>query len=154
MFSVFYLTELYLNPMSVSGVTIDDDCLKSFNDMKIRHDKRYIIYKITDDQKQICIEKVGDKAETYGDFRKQLLEADGPRYAVVDYEFVKPETGLTQDKLVFVFWCPDTCKIKLKMLYASSKDSLIKPLNGIAKLIQANDAEAIDESEIRAILSR
>jgi cofilin len=140
--------------MSVSGVTIDDECLKCFNTMKIRHDKRYIIFKITDDQKQICIEKTGEKSATYNDFRKELLESDGPRYAVVDYEITKAETGLTQDKLVFIFWCPDTCKIKLKMLYASSKDSLIKPLNGIAKLVQANDAEAIEESEIQAILSR
>ena len=140
--------------MSVSGVTIEDDCVKSFNDMKIRHDKRYIIYKMNDDQTKICIETVGPKSETYSDFRKLLLSADGPRYAVVDYEFKKIETGQIQDKLIFVFWCPDTCKIKLKMLYAASKDSLMKPLNGIAKVIQANDAEAIDESEVVALLSR
>ena len=140
--------------MSVSGVTIEDDCLKCFNELKLRHDKRYIIYKITDDQTKIFIEKIGDRAETYNDFRKYLLSADGPRYAVVDYEFMKKETGQVQGKLIFVFWCPDTSKIKLKMLYASSKDSLVKPLNGIAKIIQANDAEAIDESEVQAILSR
>lgn len=140
--------------MSVSGVTIEDDCVKSFNDMKIRHDKRYIIYKLNDDQTKICIEKVGEKTETYADFRKLLLNSDEPRYAVVDYEFKKVETGQIQDKLIFVFWCPDTCKIKLKMLYAASKDSLMKPLNGIAKVIQANDAEAIDESEVKALLSR
>jgi cofilin len=140
--------------MSVSGVTIEDDCVKSFNEMKIRHDKRYIIYRITDDQTKICIDKVGDKSETYEDFRRQLLDADGPRYAIVDYEFKKAETGLVQDKLIFVFWCPDTSKIKMKMLYASSKDSLVKPLNGLAKIIQANDAEAIDDSEVQALLGR
>ena len=140
--------------MSVSGVTIEDECVKCFNDMKIRHDKRYIIYRITDDQTKICVDKVGDKTETYEDFRRQLLEADGPRYAIVDYEFKKVETGQVQDKLIFVFWCPDTSKIKMKMVYASSKDSLVKPLNGIAKIIQANDAEAIDECEVQAILGR
>jgi cofilin len=140
--------------MSVSGVTIDDDCLKSFNDMKIRHDKRYIIYKISDDQKTIQIEHIGEKAETYADFRKKVLGSDGPRYAIVDYEFKKAETGLVQDKLVFIFWCPDTSKIKMKMLYASSKDSLVKPLNGLSKIIQANDAEAIDEAEVISQLSR
>ena len=140
--------------MSVSGVTIEDECVKCFNDMKIRHDKRYIIYRITDDQTKITIDKVGEKTETYEDFRRQLLEADGPRYAIVDYEFKKQETGQVQDKLIFVFWCPDTSKIKMKMVYASSKDSLVKPLNGIAKIIQANDAEAIDETEVQAILGR
>jgi cofilin len=140
--------------MSVSGVTIEDECVRCFNEMKIRHDKRYIIYRITDDQKTICIEKIGDKSQTYEDFRRELLQADGPRYAIVDYEYKKVETGLVQDKLIFVFWCPDTSKIKMKMVYASSKDSLVKPLNGLAKIIQANDAEAIDEEEVQALLAR
>jgi hypothetical protein len=40
------------------------------------------------------------------------------------------------------------------MVYASTKDTLRKALNGIAKEIQANDAEDLDETEIHAILSR
>lgn len=151
---VLFVPTVFKVPMSVSGVTIEDECVKCFNDMKIRHDKRYIIYRISDDQTKICIEKVGEKNETYEDFRRALLDAEGPRYAIVDYEFKKSETGLVQDKLIFVFWCPDTSKIKMKMVYASSKDSLVKPLNGIAKIIQANDAEAIDESEVQALLGR
>ena len=77
-----------------------------------------------------------------------------PRYAVFDYEFKKAETGLTQDKLVFVYYCPEDAKIKHKMIYAASKDSLVKPLDGIAKLIQANDKRDLEESEILALLSR
>ena len=140
--------------MSVSGVTIEDDCIRSYNDMKLKHDKRYLIYRITEDQSKIVIEEVGEKSSTYADFKKSLFAKDGPRYAVVDFEYKKSETGQIQDKLVFVFWCPDTSKIKLKMIYASSKDSLTKPLNGIAKVIQANDADDIDEKEVQAQLAR
>lgn len=140
--------------MSVSGVTIEDDCITQFNDMKLKHDKRYIIYSLNDDQSRIVIEEIGEKSKTYNDFKESLLSKDGPRYAVVDFEFKKKETGQVQDKLVFVFWCPDSCKIKLKMLYASSKDSLTKPLDGIAKVVQANDASDVEESEVQAQLAR
>ena len=140
--------------MSVSGVTIEDDCIRSFNDMKLKHDKRYIIYRINEEQSKITIEEIGEKSKTYADFKKSLLAKDGPRYAVVDFEYKKAETGQIQDKLVFVFWCPDIFKIKLKMVYASSKDSLTKPLNGIAKVIQANEADDIEEKEIQSQLAR
>jgi cofilin len=140
--------------MSVSGVTIEDNCITSFNDMKLRHDKRYIIYRISEDQSKIIIEEIGEKSKTYAEFRKSLQSKDGPRYAVVDFEYKKKDTGSIQDKLVFIFWCPDSSKIKLKMIYAASKDSLSKPLNGIAKLIQANDSDDIDEAEIQNQLAR
>ena len=140
--------------MSVSGVTIEDDCIRSFNDMKLKHDKRYVIYRINEEQTKIVIEEIGEKSKTYEQFKQSLFAKDGPRYAVIDFEYRKADTGQIQDKLVFVFWCPDSSKIKLKMVYASSKDSLTKPLNGIAKVIQANDADDIDEKEIQAQLAR
>ncbi len=140
--------------MSVSGVSIEDDCIKSYNDMKLKHDKRYIIYRITEDQSKIVIEEIGEKGKNYADFKEAIFAKDGPRYAIVDFEYKKAETGQIQDKLVFVFWCPDSSKIKLKMIYASSKDSLTKPLNGIAKVIQANDADDIEEKEVQAQLAR
>ncbi len=82
------------------------------------------------------------------------MKSGSPRYAVVDYEIKKVETGQVQGKLVFVFYCPDTSKVKLKMMYAASKETLVKPLNGIAKLIQANDAAAMEEHEVQAILAK
>ena len=96
-----------------------------------------------------------------------LFSKQGPRYACVDYEYRKEETGMAQDKLLFIFWwafqypdppyfprSPDSGAVKLKMVYASTKDTLRKALNGIAKEIQANDAEDLDEKGINAILSR
>lgn len=44
-------------------------------------------------------------------------------------------------------WCPDTARIKKKMLYSSSFDALKKALVGVHKYIQATDAsEASKES--------
>lgn len=44
-------------------------------------------------------------------------------------------------------WCPDTAKVKKKMLYSSSFDALKKSLVGVQKYIQATDlSEASEEA--------
>jgi cofilin len=45
-------------------------------------------------------------------------------------------------------WCPDSAKIKKKMLYASSFDNLKKSLVGVHKFIQATDASEASEGEV------
>ena len=44
-----------------------------------------------------------------------------------------------KQKLVLLLWCPDTAKVKKKMLYSSSFDALKKALVGVQKYIQATD---------------
>ena len=115
-----------------SGITPTDECVSLFNDMKLKHDRKWIIFKI--DDKQIVKEREGDKDATYESFMAALEEVaeNEPRYAVVDYHY-KTEDGRPQDKLLFIAWSPDTCGVKPKMTYASSKDALLKKLNGVHK---------------------
>ena len=115
-----------------SGITPTDECVSLFNDMKLKHDRKWIIFKI--DDKQIVKEREGDKDATYESFMAALKEVaeNEPRYAVVDYHY-KTEDGRPQDKLLFIAWSPDTCGVKPKMTYASSKDALLKKLNGVHK---------------------
>lgn len=129
-----------------SGVKVSEDCVAIFNEIKLKHTKRYIIYKI-ENKKQIVIEKEGAKEETYDDF-VNAIPKDEPRYAVVDFEYTT-EDGRKQEKLVFVFWSPDEGKVQNKMLYASSKDNIKKALSGFAKEVQANDAGDLDAAEIQ-----
>jgi cofilin len=129
-----------------SGVKVSEDCVTVFNEIKLKHTKRYIIYKI-ENKKQIVIEKEGAKEETYDDFVKSIPK-DEPRYAVVDFEYTT-EDGRKQEKLVFVFWSPDEGKVMNKMLYASSKDNIKKSLSGFAKEVQANDMADLDAAEIQ-----
>jgi cofilin len=49
---------------------------------------------------------------------------------------------------------PDTAKIKSKMLYASTKDSLKKKLVGIGAEIQATDKSELEEAVILERLTR
>lgn len=52
-----------------------------------------------------------------------------------------------KQKLFLMSWCPDTAKVKKKMLYSSSFDALKKSLVGVQKYIQATDlSEASEEA--------
>jgi cofilin len=69
------------------------------------------------------------------------------RYGVFDFEYMHRCQGTTEssrkEKLFMVLWCPETAKIKQKMLYASSFDALKKALVGIQKYIQATDLSEV-----------
>merc|ERR1711904_585685 len=99
-----------------------------------------------ENKEKIVIEKEGGNDLTYADFRKEMPE-DEPRYAVVDVAF-ETDDGRPQDKIVFILSNPDTCAVKPKMLYASSKDSIRKKLEGVAKEIQANDRSDMEYEEV------
>lgn len=44
-----------------------------------------------------------------------------------------------KQKLFLMSWCPDTAKIKKKMLYSSSFDALKHALEGVGKYIQVRE---------------
>ncbi|OQV15573.1 putative Cofilin/actin-depolymerizing factor-like protein [Hypsibius exemplaris] len=138
-----------------SGVTIADDCKVQFEAIKRDKKHRYLIFVIKD-EKQIVVEKQGERNGKYEHFVQDLLAAgpDDCRYGVFDYEYDHLGQGtassVLKQKLILMSWCPDTAKIKKKMLYSSSFDALKKALVGIAKYVQATDEseaskEAVEE---------
>ncbi|KAJ1822214.1 cofilin [Coemansia sp. S610] len=153
-----------------SGITVDDECKNAFQDLKVTHDYKFVLFKISDDNKAIIVdttslgpyedmekvdpaekdaklaarkaakEKLSQKPELeiYESFVK-LLPENECRYAVYDFAYQKD--GSDRNKILFYAWSPDTAKIKNKMVYASSKDSLRKSLIGVAQDVQATDLE-------------
>lgn len=61
-------------------------------------------------------------------------------YHLMDKPMIKNVNCLLQaskkQKLFLMSWCPDTAKVKKKMLYSSSFDALKKSLVGVQKYIQ------------------
>lgn len=53
-----------------SGVAVADNCVSSFNDLKLKHDRKYIVYKMNDKMTQIEVFKEGAKDATYDEFRE------------------------------------------------------------------------------------
>jgi len=118
-----------------SGVAVNEDCIKAYNELKLGKKLKYVVYKLSNDNKEIVVETRSDSAD-YDQFLETLPENDC-RWVIYDFEYESGEGP--RNKILFYAWSPDTCKIKPKMLYASSKEALKKSLPGLAVEIQGTE---------------
>jgi len=138
-----------------SGVSVSEEVKLRFDEIKKKKTHRYVVFFIKD-EKAIAVEKMGGREASYDSFLTDIM-ACGPedcRYGLFDFEYMHQCEGTNEktkkEKLLLMSWCPDTAKIKKKMLYSSSFDALKKCLVGVQKYIQATDeseasAEAVEE---------
>lgn len=111
------------------------------------HNYRYFIYKIVDDT-EIVIESTGANTESYDDFAEKLSQITNDcRYGLIDLD-VTTKDGRPTSKLVFLSWSPDTARVKSKMLYASSKESIKRVLMGVGIHLTATDASELAKESI------
>ncbi|KAG7088190.1 cofilin [Marasmius oreades] len=128
----------------ISGVTVHQDCITMYQELKLRKKYKYIIYNLNKDRTEITVEKTSDSGQ-YDDFLQELPEGEC-RWAVFDFEFEKD--GGSRNKLCFFAWAPDDAKIKQKMVFASSKDALRRALEGIAVEIQGTDPSEVSYESV------
>ncbi|XP_074372284.1 actin-depolymerizing factor-like isoform X2 [Apium graveolens] len=114
---------------------VEDDCKLKFLDLKAKRIYRYIIFKIED--QEVVVEKLGSPNDSYEDFTNSL-PADECRYAVFDYDFTTNE-NVQKSKIFFIAWSPETSRVRMKMVYASSKDRFKRELDGIQVELQVTD---------------
>lgn len=79
-----------------NSVSVSPDCITAFNDLKLGKSTKWIIYKISDDWKEIVVEETSTDGE-WPAFREKLLNAKskdrkgkegiGGRYAVFDVQY-------------------------------------------------------------------
>ena len=94
---------------AMSGIEIDPDITKLYNEIKLRHTAKWATFKI-ENKKKIVIDKQGDpkSTKTFEEdkecFQELVAEfAKEPRYAVYDFGFTTGE-GRILEKLAFFFW--------------------------------------------------
>jgi len=150
--------------MSQSGATIAPDCVTTFNDLKLNKKYKFIIFKLTDDYKEIVVEEASSEGD-WEVFREKLLQAEsknmktgkvtkGPRYAVYDFNYDLAAGEGSRSKITFIAWSPDDAGIQPKMVYASSKDALKRALNGLAVEFQGNDTDDIEYQSVLTKVSK
>ncbi|KAH0470777.1 hypothetical protein IEQ34_000500 [Dendrobium chrysotoxum] len=132
---------------SASGMAVNDDCKLKFLELKAKRTHRFIIYKIDEKLKQIIVEKLGEPSLNYEDFTTNLPPNEC-RYAIYDFDFFTEE-NVPKSKIFFIAWSPDTSKVRSKMLYASSKESFKRELDGIQVELQATDPSEMDLDVIK-----
>lgn len=116
-------------PLQASGVTVTDEVIRVFNDMKVRKSstqdevkkrKKAVMFCMSEDKKNIIVEDgkqilVGDIGETVDDpylcFVK-LLPPNDCRYALYDATYETKESK--KEDLVFIFWYRSIIFTKLK----------------------------------------
>lgn len=76
-------------------MTVSPECISTFNDLKLGKSIKYIIYKLSDDYKEIVVEETSTDAE-WENFQNKIMnakasykgkEGKGPRYAVYDFQY-------------------------------------------------------------------
>uniref|UniRef100_A0A8C2MZ12 ADF-H domain-containing protein n=1 Tax=Cricetulus griseus TaxID=10029 RepID=A0A8C2MZ12_CRIGR len=125
-----------------SGVTVNDEVIKVFNDMKkavlfcLSDDKRQII---VEEAKQILVGDIGDTVEDpYISFVK-LLPLNDCWHALYDATYETKESK--KEDLVFIFWAPES---------TLSKDAIKKKFTCIKHEWQVNGLDDIkDHSTLR-----
>jgi len=150
--------------MSQSGATVNQECITAYNDLKLSKKYKYVIYKLSDDNKEIVVDSTSEDGPSYDDFREKLICAKtktktgavgkGPRYAVYDFEYQLASGEGTRNKITFIAWSPDDANIMAKMIYASSKEALKRSLPGIATELQANDSDDIEYDSVLKTVSK
>ncbi|KAI3800173.1 hypothetical protein L1987_35483 [Smallanthus sonchifolius] len=134
---------------ATSGMAVHDDCKLRFQELKSKRNYRFVTFKIED--QQVKVDKIGGPDESYEDFTNSLPN-DECRYAVFDFDFTTDE-NVQKSKILFIAWSPDTSKVRMKMVYASSKDRFKRELDGIQLELQATDPSemSLDIVKARAI---
>ncbi|KAI3793024.1 hypothetical protein L1987_35636 [Smallanthus sonchifolius] len=134
---------------AASGMAVHDDCKLRFQELKSKRNYRFVTFKIED--QQVKVDKIGGPDESYEDFTNSLPN-DECRYAVFDFDFTTDE-NVQKSKILFIAWSPDTSKVRMKMVYASSKDRFKRELDGIQLELQATDPSemSLDIVKARAI---
>ncbi|KAK9060885.1 hypothetical protein SSX86_018065 [Deinandra increscens subsp. villosa] len=134
---------------AASGMAVHDDCKLRFSELKSKRNYRFITFKIED--QQVVVDKTGGPNESYENFTDSLPNNEC-RYAVFDFDFTTDE-NVQKSKILFIAWSPDTSKVRMKMVYASSKDRFKRELDGIQLELQATDPSemSLDIVKARAI---
>jgi len=148
--------------MAQSGVTVAPECIQAFNELKLGKSTKWIIYKISDDWKEIVVEEKSTDGD-WSNFREKLVNAKsknkkgeegiGGRYAVFDVAYDTAGEG-QRNKITFISWVPDDAPQYPRMMYSSSKDALKRALNGLAADVQANDQDDIEWETILSKVAR
>lgn len=131
--------------MAMSGVTVHDSVVTTFEELKRKKAYRYLVFTI-ENTTTIVVTHKGERSATYDDFTAKFTN-DTPAYGIFDLEYDTPDGP--REKIVLIAWIPDTAKPRSKMLYSSSKVA-IDNLDSSLLHIQANDASQIAHEAVLA----
>ena len=109
--------------------TVDPECQKVFELLKIRRKHRFVVYKIDADSEAVVPETIGARKSGMTELLAALPENDA-RYAVYDYEYTTYD-GRPTNKLFFIAWNPPNSTSYSKMAYTQAKGKVREVFTGV-----------------------
>jgi len=147
----------------MSGIDISEELLGLFEEVKLRHKHKFIIFSLKQTGKvgtKITFDwSIDTKADPVADaenkaaFEAMLKElpSDDARFVVFDFADTKAD-GRQIKKLVLIKWCPDSVSFRVKPVVGATYQTLKEKLTGLGKDIQASDASDLAYEAIKASL--
>lgn len=63
---------------------MNEECIATYNELKLNKKYKYIIFKLSDDNTQIVVESTSEDGPEYDDFRNKLISAQSKSKTVCD----------------------------------------------------------------------
>ncbi|XP_035696807.1 cofilin-like [Branchiostoma floridae] len=130
-----------------SGIKVTDEVVAAFDEVKQKHTYKYVTFRVSNCETKIIVENkvkvrlLGAHTYTSSTLHEKL---SAPQICT---EYASKLGIRVFNFFVFFTRCPDTIKIKAKMLHSSSSDALKKKCP--ATPIQANDRDELNFDEVR-----
>ena len=129
----------------VQAGNIADDVVAAVASINKR-DMRFAVIKVDEATAAVTLESTGERDATIDDCRAKL-PADEPRYVIFDYHLVRGD-GVAQDKVVFVCYSPDSCKVMAKKFALQEYKAAVRAkVSNVFKDMQVNDINDFSEAE-------
>ncbi|RIB12695.1 hypothetical protein C2G38_2327992 [Gigaspora rosea] len=140
------------NSQSLLNITVPDECVNIYNDLKLHKKYKYILYKFSDDKTHFIIDKAVETIasdendgtnykKSYEKFYAELTIKKVPYFAVYDFDYEKLGEGCRK-KIVFISWIPENADNKNKFISAASRQVLKTKLD-VSFQIDGTDAKEI-----------
>ncbi|GIQ80767.1 ADF/Cofilin/Destrin [Kipferlia bialata] len=140
--------QYYQTVPSMSGIEIDAECLRIYEEQKMRHQYVWTVYRINPEMTLVVPVAQGGPDATFEDFCKELPEEDC-RFAVYDAEYTDND-GNSRKRLCFVMWNPDNARVRSKMIYSATQRGFLQNLTGVDTIFQATDAGDLVYADLAA----
>jgi cofilin len=62
--------------MLTTGLQVSDEIIQEFNNLRMKRQHRYLIFKVSDDHQSIVIDQVGPREATFDNFKEQMPQEE------------------------------------------------------------------------------
>ena len=136
------------------GIIVPKEIMDVFEELRVKKKYHYVVYEVNE-ANEVKLGKAEARPEgkdVFLSYDRVIDEAKSykePRYIVFDYHF-KSKDDRPQEKIGFLFWCPNNAAVKLKMRYASGAEDVKKKLGIFSKPVQATEPSELAEENVRS----